>query len=273
MSEYRFITRACARRDWGCETHAEVEKGNRNDPLFKAFQGRELASCFTTRGSMDRSRDLPKNWPTPGPHALGNLHLKAPAAQRAWLWEDTGERLDSYEELEHVQIYWMVAKGARRRNHSSDLQKSHEDILFDPDDQWLPSKEDYGDLVARHVEAWQSRAEDAIRQAAEAAASHPDELIEVDIDRIAAHVIHEEISDEPSPEVSVGVVETASTRYVSISYRYHDQTVLPEEDAFALALAAFPDDVWPDQVTHPITVGEGFILDPAHCWIFRADLD
>jgi len=109
---------------------------------------------------MDRSRACP----SPGPHIIGNFHIKGPAARRAWLWRDVGD-VDPLGVVETID--WMIAEGPRRRGHRSDLQTSHVDVLCDRADSWLPKAADYEDLIEVHEAGWIDRARDAIRDAVE----------------------------------------------------------------------------------------------------------
>lgn len=264
---YRVVTRECSARDWGCATHGDVAKKHARDRLFRAFQERDLSACFAGSNRMDRSRGMRKGQPRPGPHTLGNLRLKAPA-QRAWLWKDTGELLDAESELGDLEIIWMVAKGARRRRSATDLQQSHKALLQDPHDTWLPTDEDYEDLAECHAEAWFERAEEAIRTAATEAQANLDELCIAEIDRISAQVLQEEISAPGS----AGVIETYSGRYVLISNRYSDRSVLPLDDAVALASAAYSEDAMIEMVTSSITIGHGYTVDPSTTYCFYSGI-
>ncbi len=165
-----------------------------------------------------------------GPHVLGNFHIKAPAARRAWLWRDTGERAFIPSSL---RIDWMIAEGPRRRGHHSDLQVSHADILHDPDDAWLPTDEDYADLADQHEREWMQRACDAVVIAVQEAQAHRGELIAVDIDKVSAAVAQDF-------GVSVTVVEEYAERWIIVDRLDADKRPVGDSTAVALAEAVFP---------------------------------
>jgi hypothetical protein len=157
----RRVTCACAVADWSCQTHDEVVDIHASHPTLARFLDldRPLDHCHRGRNLMDRSRDCDG----PGPHSIGNLHIKAPAARRAWLWRGTGELDPLGDEL---TLDWMIAERARRRGDPrTDLQATHIHLLCDPDDTWLPTVTDYLDLAAWLDAGWLDRARDAVRNA------------------------------------------------------------------------------------------------------------
>lgn len=230
MQEYRRITRACAKRDWDAGTHDEVLARHRGSHLLRRFLGDEsLDHCYVGANRLDRARDRPQGAPSAGPHVLGNFHIKAPAARRAWLWRDTGElNLDA----SRLRIDWMVAEGPRRRGHHSDLQVSHADILHDPNDAWLPTEDDYADLADRHEGEWMQRACDAVVVAVQEAQAHRGELIAVDIDKVSAAVAQDF-------GVSVTVVEEYAERWIIVDRLDTDKRPVDDRTALTLAEAAF----------------------------------
>jgi hypothetical protein len=170
VGEYRRVTRACAKRDWNATGHDEVlARHGGNHLLGRFLNDHSLDHCHAGANRLDRARDRPRGAPAAGPHVLGNFHVKAPAARRAWLWRDTGELDPAASQL---KIDWMVAEGPRRQGHHSDLQLSHADILYDPDDTWLPTAEDYADLADKHEKEWIQRARQAVVRAAHEAQAH-----------------------------------------------------------------------------------------------------
>lgn len=235
MSEYRRITQSCCERDWNAATHDEVVAKNPGNELLGRFLDKgSIDSCHAGGNVLDRSRDSPKGQ-SPGPHAIGNLHVKAPEARRAWLWRDTGE-LDSA--VGDLTIDWMIAEGPRRRGERSDLQESHADILFDPDDTWLPTEDDYAALADHIAHGWIDRASDAIAHAARVAEANRGEMIPVDIDQIDASVAQ-------SHGITITIVEEYAERWVIIDRLRTDKQVVDYEEAFLLATAAFhgiPDE-------------------------------
>ncbi|MGH2904223.1 MAG: hypothetical protein ACRDK7_11680 [Solirubrobacteraceae bacterium] len=165
----------------------------------------------------------------PGPHVLGNFHIRAPAARRAWLWRDTGELASIPGQ---PQVDWMVAEGPRRQGHPSDLQVSHADILHDPDDTWLPTEEDYADLAAQHEAEWVQRARQAVVAAVDEAQAHRGELIAVDIDKVSASVAQD-------IGVSVTVIEEYAERWIIVDRLDTNRQPVEYRTAYALADAAF----------------------------------
>jgi hypothetical protein len=248
MTLYRRVTRACAKRDWSPATsHDEVLSRHRaNHVLLRFLDTRTpLDYCYPVGTRMDRSRDCR----SPGPHILGNFHIKAPAARRAWLWRDTGE-LDPIGS--ETTIDWMVAEGARRSGEASDLQNSHADLLCDPDDGWLPSQEDYDDLVEAHDAGWLLRAQDAVTATVKQAEANRNELIPVAIESATAHLTQGEAvvveADPPAEaedaavaDVSAMVFEDYSERWFIVERLRSDKSLITYEEAVALAAAAFPD--------------------------------
>jgi hypothetical protein len=143
---YRRITGACAKRDWNAGTHDEVLARNRGNHLLRRFlTDKSLDHCYAGANVLDRARDRVRGAPAPGPHILGNFHIRAPAARRAWLWRDTGELEPAFGRL---KTDWMIAQGPRRQGNRTDLQVARADILRDPHDSWLPDGDDYARLAA-----------------------------------------------------------------------------------------------------------------------------
>ena len=232
MQEYRRITRACAKRDWDAVTHGEVLARSKGNHLLRRFlKDASLDHCYAGANRLDRARDRPRGAPGAGPHVLGNFHIRAPEARRAWLWRDTGELGSLPSDL---QIDWMVAEGPRRRGHPSDLQVSHADILHDPDDVWLPTAEDYAELADQHEGEWIQRACEAVLIAVHEAQVHRGELIAVDIDKASASVAQDF-------GVSVTVVEEYAERWIIVDRIGTDKQPIEYRAALALAEAAFAD--------------------------------
>jgi hypothetical protein len=230
MQEYRRVTRACASRDWDARTHDEVLADHKGNPLLGRFLNDDsLDYCHAGANQLDRARDRPRGAPGAGSHVLGNFHVKAPAARRAWLWRDTGELDPAWAPF---TIDWMVAEGPRRQGHRSDLQASHADILHDPDDIWLPTADDYADLADQHASVWVKRACEAVALATHTAQAHRGELIAVDIDKISASVAQDF-------GISVTVIEEYAERWIIIDRLDTDKQPVERAVAVALADAAF----------------------------------
>jgi hypothetical protein len=237
--QYRRVTRACATRDWSATTHDEVVAAAGGNHSLERFldTSRSLDPCHAGSNVMDRARDCSG----PGPHTIGNLHINGAEARRAWLWRDTGE-LDPLGEA--AVIDWMIAEGARRRGHRTDLQKSHVDLLCDSDDSWLPTPADYADLASVHDAGWIDRARQAVREAVAHAEENRRERIPVDIDKVNASVLQ----DEGVPiEVSASVIEDVSERWIIIDQTRPNGDFVPYEEAATLADAAM-DDIDDDDI-------------------------
>lgn len=261
--EYRRITRACAARDWDASTHEEVVAGNKGNHLLKRFLGDDTHdACHAGKNTMDRARDCSG----PGGHIIGNLHVKAPAARRAWLWRDTGE-LDPFGK--EAKIDWMIAEGPRKKGHSSDLQASHIDILCDSNDTWLPTTaEDYADLAVEHDKGWIGRAREAVAVAVQEAEQHRDTLIEVDIGKVNAQVAQ---AGGVELEVSVAVLEVYAERWIIISRLDKKHKPVTEEEATALALAAFDDEHEIQEIAELTTILDGAVeIDPGRFYAWTA---
>ncbi len=264
MQEYRRITRACATRDWNARTHDEVLARQRGNHLLGRFLSDDsLDHCYAGANLLDRARDRPRGAPGAGPHVLGNFHVKAPAARRAWLWRDTGE-LD--EAASVLKIDWMVAEGPRRRGHHTDLQLSHADILYDPDDAWLPTEEDYADLADKHDAGWIERACEAVALAVREAQARRGELIAVDIDKVSASVAQDF-------GVSITVMEEYAERWVIIDRLDTGRQPVDHETAYTLADAAF-DGIRDDDVEEVFEkteiLGGRHVIDPGHAYAWCA---
>lgn len=230
MQEYRRITRACAKRDWDATTHDEALARHRSSHLLRRFlNDASLDHCYAGANRLDRARDRPQGAPGAGPHVLGNFHIRAPAARRAWLWRDTGEIDPAWDGF---TIDWMVAEGPRRQGHHSDLQVSHADVLHDHDDAWLPTAEDYAELANQHDKEWMQRACDAVAVAVQEAQAHRGELIAVDIDKVSAAVAQDF-------GVSVTVVEEYAERWIIVDRLDTDKQPVDASTALVLAEAAF----------------------------------
>jgi hypothetical protein len=227
--QYRRITCACAAADWSAATHKEAVEKNGGNHLLKRFLNDDsLDYCHAGNNVMDRARDCSG----PGPHQIGNFHIKRPEARRAWLWRDTGE-LDPIATVATVD--WMIAEGARREGHRTDLQEARQDLLCDPDDTWLPTDTDYEDLIEVHDQGWIDRARVAVREAVVEAEDNRREVVRVDIDKVNASVAQ----DEGVPvEVSASVIEDFSERWFIVDRLRPDGSVVPSEEAATLAFAA-----------------------------------
>ncbi len=216
---------------------------------------------------MDRARDRSRGAPGAGPHILGNFHIRAPAARRAWLWRDTGELDPAWDQL---TINWMIAEGPRRQGHHSDLQQSHADILFDPDDTWLPTRDDYRGLAIAHDNTWIQRACQAVGLAVHEAQERPGRLIPVDIDRVAASVAQDFPEDV---SVKVDVVEELSERWIMVDRLATNKRPVPHRTAYALADAAF-DGIGDEDVTEILqktTILDGrHVIDPGRVYAWCA---
>lgn len=249
--EYRRITRGCARRDWDATTHDEIVAQKGNHLLHRFLDvSTSLDYCHAGGNVMDRARDCSG----PGPHVIGNMHVKAPEARRAWLWRDTGE-LDPFGLL--AKIDWMIAQGPRRQGHATDLQNSHQDLLCDPEDAWLPEPVDYQDLAAEHDKGWLARAVEAVGEAVREAEQRRGTRIPVDIDKVNAQIVQ---GEGVQIEVDVAVVEEYAERWVIISRLDRKNTPVEHATAEQLAAAAFLD-VDPDAVEEVYAQTE--ILDGA----------
>jgi hypothetical protein len=252
VQQYRRVTRACAKRDWGASTHEEVLDRHGGAHLLRRFLNDDsLDHCYAGTNRLDRARDRPQGMRSAGPHVLGNFHVKAPAARRAWLWRDTGELTSFPSDL---RIDWMVAEGPRRQGHRSDLQVSHADILHDPGDGWLPTAEDYADLADQHEQEWVQRACEAVAIATHTAQAHRGELIAVDIDKVSASVAQDF-------GISVTVIEEYAERWIIIDRLDTDKQPVARTVALALADAAF-DGVKDDEIEEIYEQTE--ILDGRH---------
>ncbi len=264
MQEYRRITRACAARDWNARTHNEVLARQWGNHLLGRFLNDEsLDYCYAGANLLDRARDRPRGARGAGPHALGNFHVKAPSARRAWLWRDTGE-LDQAASL--LKIDWMVAEGPRRGGHHTDLQLSHADILHDPDDTWLPTGEDYADLADKHDAGWIERAREAVALAVREAQARRGELIAVDIDKVSASVAQDF-------GVSITVMEEYAERWVIIDRLDTGRQPVDHETAYTLADAAF-DGIKDDDIEEVFEkteiLGGRHVIEPGHAYAWCA---
>ncbi len=261
MLEYRRVTLACAARDWSSASHDDVVSRHKGNHLPQRFlTDTSLDHCYAGANVLDRARDRPRGTPGAGPHVLGNFHVRRPAGLRAWLWRDTGELgLDVGE----VQVNWMIAEGPRRHGHPSDLQASHADILYDPNDKWLPVKEDYRVLAMVHDDTWILRASEAVMITVREAEAHRGELIAVDIDKAIASV---------SQDFGVTVAEEYAERWVIIDRFYTDKQPVDPDTAFALADAAFAgidDDV--QEIFEKTEILDGaYTIDPARVYAWSA---
>jgi len=264
VQEYRHITRACAKRDWNASTHNEALSRHGSNHLLRRFLTDDsLDYCYAGSNLLDRARDRPRGAPGPGPHSLGNFHIRAPAARRAWLWRDTGE-LDPAASL--LKIDWMIAEGPRRQGDRTDLQASHADILHDPHDTWLPDEDDYAHLMAETDKRWIERACDAVALAVQEAQAHRGELIAVDIDKLSASVAQDF-------GVSITVVEEYAERWVIIDRLDADSQPVDDDTAYALADTAFVgvpyDEV--EEVFAKTEILDGrHVIDPGRVYAWRA---
>lgn len=256
--QYRRVTRACADADWRLVTHDDVVAGNRGNHLLQRFLDTKtsLDYCHSGANVMDRARDCSG----PGPHMIGNFHIKHPEARRAWLWRDTGE-LDPLATI--ASIDWMIAEGPRRQGHRTDLQVAREPILCDPNDTWLPTEEDYVDLAEEHDGGWLDRARAAIREAVARAEENRREVVIVDIDKVNAAVAQ----DQGVPiEIAAAVVEDYSERWFIVERLRADGSVVPYEEAAALADAAMDgiaDDDIEELFERTELLNDALLIEPA----------
>jgi hypothetical protein len=262
--QYRRVTRACAKRDWNASTHDEVLVRHRGSHLLQRFlTDKSLDHCYAGTNVLDRARDRPRGAPGAGPGVIGNFHIRAPAARRAWLWRDTGELDPAWKQF---TIDWMIAEGPRRRDHHSDLQASHADMIYDPDDQWRPRGVDYDDLALKHEKGWAERARQAVRLAVDEAQAHRGALIPVDIDKVSASVAQDF-------SVRVSVVEELAERWIIIDRLASNQKPVAYEVAYALADAAF-DGINNEDITEILqktTILDGaYTIDPAQVYAWSA---
>jgi len=256
VGEYRRITAACAARDWVSSSHDDVVSRHKGDHLLRRFlTDKSLDHCYAGSNVLDRARNRPKGAPAAGPHVIGNFHIRRPAARRAWLWRDTGELDPAWKDF---KIDWMIAQGARRYGHPSDLQVSHADMLYDPHDRWRPGEVDYDDLAREHERAWAELARHAVRLAVHEAQAHRGALIPVDIDKVSASVAQ-------GFSVGVDVVEELAERWIVIERLAGNRKSVAYEVAYALADAAF-DGIDDDDVTEILqktTILDGaYVIDP-----------
>jgi hypothetical protein len=262
--EYRRITRACAVADWSASNHDEVIAKHGGNHLLDRFCNDEsLDYCHAGNNVMDRARVCKG----PGPHVIGNFHVKAPEARRAWLWRDTGE-LDPIGEI--ATIDWMIAEGARRRGERTDLQEVRKSLLCDPDDSWLPTELDYDDLIEVHDGGWLDRARDAVREAVTHAEDNRREVIEVDIDKVNAVVAQDEGVEV---EVRAAVIEDYSERWFILDRLRPDMSVVPYEEAVALADAAMegiPDDDIEELFERTELLNDTLVIEPARHYAWCA---
>jgi hypothetical protein len=268
VGEYRRITRACAKRDWNVSTHDEVLARNRGNHLLRRFlTDKSLDHCYAGTNVLDRARDRVRGAPGPGPGVIGNFHIRAPAARRAWLWRDTGELDPAWKEF---TIDWLIAEGPRRQGHHSDLQVSHADIIRDPDDRWQPAEVDYADLADEHEKRWIERARQAVRLAVQEAQAHRGQLISVDIDRVAASVA-QDFSEDFS--VRVDVIEEFAERWIVVDRLGVDKRPVDPDTAYALAGAAF-DGIGEADITEVLqktTILDGaHVIDPGRVYAWSA---
>lgn len=264
---YRRVTRACAASDWKAETHDQVLAKHKGNHLLQRFINvkTSLDYCHAGDNVMDRSRDCDGA----GPHILGNFHIKAPEARRAWLWRDTGE-LDPIGTI--TTIDWMVAEGARRRGDATDLQNVRRDLLCDPEDKWLPTEDDYIDLVEVHDAGWLDRARDAVRTAVAKAKADTNELVHVDLEKANAAVAQ---AGGIPIEVKAGVIDEFSERWFYVERLREDGTLITYEEALALMSAAMegaaPDDIEElfESTVVNLFLNEQMIIEPAkhYAWL------
>lgn len=227
---YRRVTEACAQNDWKEKNHDAVISGHKGDDIIVAFLRRPLASELNPPNVMDRKRES-KN---AGPREIGKLTTEG---WRAWLWFDDGTDYDP--EGIGASAIWMIARG--RRNSSSkqqDLQKTHVELLADPDDTWRPTDADYDVLLEEIAGEWARRADAAIISAVAESHERPGHPIDVQIERIEAVVMKDEIVIE---EVAGCVVESYGIRYLAIAHRFANGDYLDEALVLTLAETAFAD--------------------------------
>lgn len=264
MQDFRRITCACAKRDWSSAAHDEVVLRHGANRLLRRFLNDDsLDYCYAGANRLDRARDRPRGARAPGPHILGNFHIKAPAARRAWLWRDTGE-LEAAAHL--LKIDWMIAEGPRRRGDRTDLQVSHADILHDPDDTWLPSEDDYVAVMAELDKRWIQHACEAVTLAVHEAQERRGELIEVDIDRVSAAVAQDF-------GVSITVVEEYAERWIVIDRLDIDRQPVDDRTALAMAEAAFADVRTEDvqEIFERTEILDGrYVIDPGRVYAWCA---
>jgi len=268
VGEYRRITRTCAVRDWKASTHDEaVDRNGGNHLLQRFLTDKSLDHCYAGSNVLDRARDRPKGAPSPGAGIIGNFHIKAPAARRAWVWRDTGELDPAWADF---TIDWMIAEGPRRQGDRTDLQKTHADILHDPHDAWRPLEADYADLADRHEKLWLDRARHAVRIAVHEAGEHPGRLIPVDIDQVAASIAQDFPEDF---SVRVDVVEELTERWIIVNRLGSDKRPIDPDTALTLAGAAFDgisaEDIMAIQRKTTILAG-AHVIDPAHVYAWSA---
>jgi hypothetical protein len=260
--QYRRVTRACAKRDWNASTHDEVLIRHRGSHLLQRFlTDKSLDHCYAGANVLDRARDRPKGAPSAGPGVIGNFHIKAPAARRAWVWRDTGELDPAWADF---TIDWMIAEGARRQGDRTDLQLRGTDLIYDPHDRWRPREVDYEDLALEHERGWTERARQAVRLAVDEAQAHRGELISVDIDKVSASVAQD-------LSVRVNVVEELAERWIIVERLATNRKSVAYRTALALAGAAFDgiseEDIAP--VLQKTTILDGaHVIDPgrAYAW-------
>ena len=264
VGEYRRITRSCATRDWSSGTHDEVLARHRGSHLLQRFlTDRSLDHCHAGANVLDRARDRPKEALGPGSHVLGNFHVKAPAARRAWLWRDTGELAPAWEGF---TIDWMIAEGARRQGDRTDLQLSHADILHDHHDTWLPIEEDYAELADEHEKRWIDRARQAVRLAVDEAQEHRGQLIAVDVDQVSASVAQDFW-------VSITIMEEYAERWVIVDRLGTDKRPVDLDTAWALADTAFDgiDDEDVTEILQKTAILDGaYVIDPGRAYAWSA---
>lgn len=264
MGEYRRITVACAARDWAAASHDDVVSRHKNDHLLRRFlTDKSLDHCYAGTNVLDRARDRPKDAPPAGPHVIGNFRIRRPAGRRAWLWRDTGELDPAWK---GSTIDWMIAQGPRRHGHPSDLQASHADMLYDPQDRWRPGEADYDDLARDHERGWTERARQAVSLAVQEAQAHRGALIPVDIDKVSASVAQDF-------SIKVDVVEELAERWIIIERLANNRKPVAYEVAYALADAAFAginyDDV--TEIFQKTTILDGtYMIDPARVYAWSA---
>jgi hypothetical protein len=240
-----------------------VSRHRGNHLLQRFLTDTSLDHCYAGANVLDRARDRPRGTPGAGPHVLGNFHVRRPAGLRAWLWRDTGELDPAWKGF---KIDWMIAEGPRRHGHPSDLQVSHADILYDPNDKWLPTRGDYRVLAIAHNATWIQRARQAVRLAVEEARAHRGALIPVDIDKVSASVAQDF-------SVRVDVVEELAERWIVIERLASSRKPVAYEAAYALADAAFAgiDDEDITEIFEKTRILDGaYIIDPARVYAWSA---
>jgi hypothetical protein len=266
--DLRLITRACAKRFFGCATAAEVFAQHGKTPIMRAYRSQKPETWFTEGGAeaglRDRTVGLGKRQARPGPRKIGQVKIMTPA-RRAWVWRDDWSVTGT--PLTELPVFWMIAEGKRvKDSRNQDLQEIAQDILHSPDDAWRPVKADY-DIVAAAVLEEEARAdEQSIHKARDEAHRHPDTVVPVTLSRLDGLMTEERVDERDAAGV---IIEEMGLRFFIVSRRFGDGSWVPEPQLVRLATIAF-DDLSPGAFEEAIAVpleGVPFDASTQACYV------